>query len=314
MAVRTGKRVVQLRWVVAIVLATGAATLLFQTFPTGARAVSRQPPGVHIPTTPDSAVMTTIFVYRLREPSISITSTQTGSYSWSLHKGQFFDTTTSDGSTMDSEEVIDGDNVYTRFTYVTPGSMFSTEVVPGGWSKAVWRIEGGNRPDRLVNFMNSLSFDGLLASAPPEYDRASILAVLRSSPAKVHEMGKGQVGGVDAVRYVAAIPYSDLGPQTASTQAVEHALGGRNLNVDYWVDSHGRLRQLQVAISVSHVPASKSPTVRGKVGSFAEAPLSMSVQLRVADYGVAVSILVPPPQSVTTTQRCVLKGSNTTCG
>ena len=290
MAVRTGKRVVQLRGTLAIVLATGAATLLFLAPPTAAEAVSRQPSGVHVSTTPDSAEMTTTFVYRLRKPSISFTSTQTGSYSWSLHKGQFFDTTMSDGSTMDSEEVIDGDNVYTRFTYVTPGSMFSTEVVPGGWSKAVWRIERGDRSSRLVNFMNSLSFDGFLVSAPPEYSPASILAALRSSPAKVHDLGKGQVGGVDAVRYVAAIPYSDLGRQTAATQAIEHALGGRNLNVDYWVDSQGRFRQLQVAISVPHLRASTTTTVRGEIGSFAEGPLSMSVQLRVADYGVPVSM------------------------
>jgi hypothetical protein len=202
--------------------------------------------------------------------------------------------------------------VYTRNTTETPGSGPSVALDPGEWSEAIWHVHHGAASPRILNVIESLTGGFLQSALPPS--PASMLAALRSGPGTVHELGKGKVEGVDAVHYVTSIPYSDLGPQTASTRAMEHALGERDLKLDYWVDSHGRLRQLELAISISHIPASTTTTVAGEVrSSSVEAPVSFSVKLQLPAYGVPVSILIPPRQSVTTRQSCVITSSGTNC-
>lgn len=117
------------------------------------------------------------------------------------------------------------------------------------------------------------------------------LSYLRSVSSKITKDGTETVDGAKTTHYRAQI---DLNRQkTEAAGRLAKVLGSHNLPVQVWIDEQGRLRKMQVEEKIHQPTTGASVTV--------------SMQLRLSDFGTRVSVQ-PPAKDQTTDVTAVLSG------
>lgn len=191
--------------------------------------------------------------------------------------------------------VSDGSNLYVQvpaLSALTGGKSWFEATMPGTGSKS------GTSP-------GSLSLSTLT-------DPAKALAMLGSLGSPVTKVGTVWIDGTSTTEYKTTITGAELlaqlqhngkgsSPSTGAAAKALHQLGLVSVPVTAWVGQDGYLRQVSVAIDLSHAtlgdllgglfsPSSTTGTGAGSV---------LALTVGFSHYGAPVSASVPPPSDVT---------------
>jgi len=250
----------------------------------------------------DSAVIVATYSLTYRGGKRSFSMTTMGPFSWSQDRGDFSVNVVGSGSTITTEEIVDGNETYsaTSTTGLPAGDNSSA-----GWTETTWRGHGAGGG---LNF-----FDLFFGYVPGSgTNPKAILALLRGRATSEERMGRAVLNGVDTSRFRSSIPFSSLGVTGASTAQIERAVGSKALMVDYWTDSSDRLRLMRFSLKIAHPPKLKT-THPGSGLSAALVPITESVQLQLSDYGTYVNVTPPPPNEITSRTTCEVTTSGFSC-
>jgi hypothetical protein len=239
------------------------------------------------------------------------TTAESGPVSWATGQGELAMTATIDGRlSTTTQQIIDGRHTYTK-TSIKGLPASAQAGLPGvsGWSETTWT--GASSAD-LSGILPTLLFWGLFNPAGMA-SPASLLVLLRAQASSVQNLGGEVLDGINTTHYRADIPLSRLGASSAAElQQAEQALGTSSIGVDYWIDSSDLLRQLRVAITAPRQPgaATSSP---GQVTVPLSYPVTLSVNLRLSNYGTPVHVVPPSPAQITSRVSCLVSKDGFNC-
>ena len=122
--------------------------------------------------------------------------------------------------------------------------------------------------------------------------------------------------GVPTTHYRATISFFRLGASNKDIEEAVQELGTRSLPVDYWTDSAGTLRRLRLSLTIlQSPPSSTTSTVEGEISvPFAfRYPITMSLDLRLSNYGIPVHIDPPAPDQISSHSTCQVSADDVHC-
>lgn len=245
----------------------------------------------------DSARLTESYVATSRTEST--TTTMSGSYSWAAQQGQLqYDERLAgsvSGTSVDlrlhGTELVDRRRTYTRSTVSGPGIRTP---VDSRWSEATWTGTDAGSALSVLFAVVGIGFGEGQSPLPPG-GPAGLLQMLHADSVLLNDEGGQLIGTVPTTHYRATVPLSKL-TYGSDLLAVRAALGTDAFEVDYWLDSAQRLHRMRTGFVLRHAPPPD-----GGVQVQQALPLTVSVVLDLADYGVScTSPRRPPAESVRT--------------
>jgi hypothetical protein len=150
------------------------------------------------------------------------------------------------------------------------------------------KLDPGAKPWIAINISKVAGGAIAAVGASSNNNATQAVSFLKGASNDVQNMGTGKIGGVKVTHYRAQI---DIGkvlarmtPKRRDTArpalvAIERAIGGGELPMQFWVDGHGRLRAEQYAI---HAPAGTT-----------------EMRIVFSDFGVPVHVATPPASQIT---------------
>jgi len=258
-----------------------------------------------------SADISLMYALTTGKPKSGISAIQSGPFSWLAGQGELTMTVTSPGeNAVRRVQIVDGANVYSRIAVAgLPTSSTTGLVGSGGWSESSW---SGGVPRNVFSLFNNAGLLGAMGAAS-EPSPATILGLLGTEAGSVKDLGRQALDGVDTSHYRAVVPFSHLGAGTsAELVEAEQLFGTASLGVDYWVDSSDLLRQLRFLDTILR-PPSTTTTAEGAVALPITYPITLSVTLRLSNYGTPVHIVPPSQSEITSRQSCVASPGGISC-
>jgi hypothetical protein len=289
----------------------------------------------------DSAHFQSVLTVTPSNPNGSISSTETGEFSWSATSGALTQESIYSGLyDIASQEIIDGTTTYTKLVRKTgPQASYFTSGSPGdGWTESTvtGSSEGGLLGLFTSGFMGAFAA-GSISGDPNTLSPFTLFQVLGKDATSTTEIGSDTVGGIPTTHYRAIVPFGNLGASSAEVAEASVLLGTNALPVDYWVDSADRLVQLNMDVTIRHFPFGagsstlapaptttttqpsggtvwgQSSSVRVVGSTTMKPPATVSVRLALSDYGVSVDASPPPPSEITAHQSCVVAANGDQC-
>jgi hypothetical protein len=259
-----------------------------------------------------SADVHVTYAFTTGNRSVGATGTESGPVSWSAGQGELTMTMTMAAAAryrLTTRQIIDGNHTYSKVLIKgLPASALAG--IPGltGWTETTW--SGKSSADLSGN----LIWDLFVSMASPSgLSPSSLLGLLRAKASTVLNLGGEVLDGIHTTHYRALIPLSRLGGGTAADlQEAEQALGTAFLGIDYWTDSSDVLRQLSLAITARRAPRATTSTP-GELTLPISYPVTMSVSLRLSNYGIPVHVVPPPPAEITSRESCVNSRDGFSC-
>jgi hypothetical protein len=127
------------------------------------------------------------------------------------------------------------------------------------------------------------------------YDPTQILSLLVGETDSITKVGAETVDGQKTTHYEAILDLNKSKASPTLTQLLaklEPILGGSTLPIDAWIDSSGKLVQTKMAMTLENPPAN-APSAGASAF-----PIAETITENLSDYGVPVSVSVPPPGQV----------------
>jgi hypothetical protein len=174
----------------------------------------------------------------------------------------------------------------------------------------------GNKPwlsldvNKLVQAKLGASLSQLSSSSQAPTQTLSYLQAV-SSDGLVNS-GSVKIGGVETTAYKASVDLdkvaaSKSGAAQTAIKTLEGELHSSSLPVEVWIDAQNRVRQLTYSASVS---TSTSTTPTGASGTTGSS--TVTVTMGLSDFGLPVSVAVPPADQVYDATNQALAASSTT--
>jgi hypothetical protein len=160
------------------------------------------------------------------------------------------------------------------------------------------RLAGGKQWFKIdlnqIGKLVGVSGLGNLAQAQ-QSDPTTGLNYLRGVSGPITIVGREVVRGVPTTHYRATADLNKAvanapADQRATVQQIGQALGVTTVPVEAWIDEQGRVRRLHQTIDYSKAKVPNVPA-----GSL---PQSIDITVELFDFGVPVSVTVPPPSQV----------------
>jgi hypothetical protein len=232
----------------------------------------------------------------------SSTETASGVFSWTSDLGEIASRTTSQGTELDTSEIIDGNDVYSRTSVA--GSPNGRPAAAGGgtWSETTWSGNTG------ASVLTGLFFG---SPGPPSPD--VLLQLLHSQASSISNLGPKRIGGTWTTHYRALIPFSNLPggkPSRVELREAKRIFGTTSLDIDFWVDSSQLLRKLAFTLTVHRLPPTKESSANALTFKL---PITLAEALNVSDYGVPVEVTPPPPNEVSQGGTCQANANGFNC-
>ncbi len=148
-----------------------------------------------------------------------------------------------------------------------------------------------------LDFSKLMQADGVNTSSFPSLDQSDptqFLAYLRASSGNVVKLGQETVDGVPTTHYSATIPLSHIlehltGPEQTAVKGMIEKLGSSaGMPAEVWVDAQGRVRRLQLLVSLGGV--------------------STGITMDFTSYGSGPAIVPPPASEVFDASSLVASG------
>jgi hypothetical protein len=264
----------------------------------------------------NSADVRVIYAFTTGSRKFGATATESGPVSWSADQGELTMTMAAAGEfTLVMRQIIDGRDTYSKASKISVKGLPARALaevrgmVLTGWTESTWSGRSPASLSGLFFIEGLLSPAGLASGLSP----SSLLGLLRAQASSVQNLGGEVVDGIHTVHYRALIPLSRLGAGTAAElHQVERLLGTSFLGVDYWIDSSELLRQLRLAVTVPRPPRAET-SAPGELTLPITYPITMSLSLRLSNYGTPVHVVPPPPAEITSRQSCVASADGFSC-
>jgi hypothetical protein len=136
--------------------------------------------------------------------------------------------------------------------------------------------------DRLAKAETGSSLSQLQQQAPN--NPMDELGYLKSASSRITKVGTAKLDGAATTHYRVVLDL-DKQKNLQAIKNLEKATGSHNLPAQVWIDSAGRLRKLLLAEKLSKVGDTTAPNA---------APVTVSINLGLSDFGAPVAINPPP--------------------
>ena len=215
-------------------------------------------------------------------PKQKATSTVTGVVAWAPRMMSVQGTSTANGITQTSTEILDGSTAYWKNSDPLPGAE--------GQAKPWLKIPLPASPSQPAGVLD------------PTLDPSQTLAQLKSASRSVTKVGTATIDGTPTSEYRAVI---DLAKATAGQSngssagaSLRQELGTSSLPVEFWVNGQGRLSQFAETMTIKTFPSSTGISRAVAQALAGTLPLTFTTTMDFTDYGVPVHITPPPASEV----------------